>query len=173
MKNTDTPTAEQYQAEIADLRARLEESEETLRAIREGEVDAVIVSGSKGDRVFALSEADNLHRLMVETMNEAGLAATPDGLLVFCNARAAALLGRAKEQLLGHDLVAFAAPSDAERVRQLFRTASTAPADALTTAGVIPAARRSGTITPVTAIASAVRSSVPKFCTSCRWSRIR
>ena len=130
MKTTDTQIAKQLRAEIAGLRARLEEAEETLRAIREGEVDAVIVSGSKGDRVFALSESDNLHRLMVETMNEAGLAATPDGLLVFCNDRAATLFGRAKEQLLGHDLVAFAAPSDAERVRQLFRTASTAPADA-------------------------------------------
>jgi len=130
MKNTDTPTAEQYQAEIADLRSRLEEAEETLRAIREGEVDAVIVTGSKGDRVFALSESDNLHRLMVETMNEAGLAATPAGLLVFCNDRAAALFGRTKEQLLGHDLAEFAAPAEAERVRQLLHSAAIAPADA-------------------------------------------
>ena len=130
MNKTDTQTTMHLRAKIAELSSRLEEAEETLRAIREGEVDAVIVSGSKGDRVFALSEADNLHRLMVETMNEAGLAATPDGLLVFCNDRAAALFGRAKEQLLGHDLAEFAAPADAERVRDLLRTASIAPADA-------------------------------------------
>ena len=133
MKKTDTPTAEQLRAkdaEIADLRARLEEAEETLRAIREGEVDAVIVSGSKGDRVFALSESDNLHRLMVETMNEAGLAATPDGLLVFCNDRAAALFGRTKEQLIGHNLCEFAATADAERVRHMLHSSATAPADA-------------------------------------------
>ena len=54
--------------ENRELRVRLEEAEEALRAIREGEVDAVIVSGSKGDRVFSLTEAENLHRLMVETM---------------------------------------------------------------------------------------------------------
>jgi PAS domain S-box-containing protein len=133
MKKTDTPIADKLlakDAEIEELRVRLEEAEETLRAIREGEVDAVIVSGSKGDRVFALSESDSLHRLMVETMNEAGLAATPDGLLVFCNDRAAALFGRTKEQLLGHDLAEFADPAEAERVRQLLRTASAAPADA-------------------------------------------
>ena len=113
---------------IADLRARLAEAEETLRAIREGEVDAVVVSGSKGDRVFALTESESLPRLMVETMNEAGLAVTPDGLLVFANDRAAGLLGRPKAQLLGHNLGEFIAPSDAGRFRQLLQTA--VPVDA-------------------------------------------
>ncbi len=107
---------------IADLRARLEEAEETLRAIHEGEVDAIVVSGSQGDRVFMLSEPDSLPRWMVETMNEAGLAVTPAGLLVFANARAEILLGRPKEQLLAHDLGALVAPADTERFRQLLRT---------------------------------------------------
>jgi len=127
-------------AENAELRARLEEAEETLRAIREGEVDAVIVSGSKGDRVFALSESDNLSKLMVETMNEAGLAVTPDGLLVFANSRATVLLGRPKDQLLGHNLGEFIAPAAANQFRQLLLTSQTASADAslefLTASGV-------------------------------------
>jgi PAS domain S-box-containing protein len=110
---------------IADLRARLEETEETLYAIREGEVDAIVVSGSHGDRVFMLSEPDSLSRWMVETMNEAGLAVTPDGLLVFTNTRAAVLLGRSKEQLLAKDLSALVVPADADRFRQLLRTAAT------------------------------------------------
>jgi PAS domain S-box-containing protein len=113
---------------IADLRARLEEAEETLRAIREGEVDAVVVTGSKGDRVFALTESESLPRLMVETMNEAGLAVTPEGLLVFANDRAAAFLGRPKDQLLGHDLAEFVAPADADRFRQLLQNAATTDA---------------------------------------------
>lgn len=41
-------------AEIAELRVRLEESEETLRALRAGEVDALII----GDQVFTLESAD-------------------------------------------------------------------------------------------------------------------
>ena len=116
--------------ENAALRARLAEAEETLRAIREGEVDAVVVSGSQGDRVFALTEPDNLHRLMVETMNEAGLATTPDGLLVFCNDRACTLLGRSKEQLLGHDLGEFAAPEERDRLRALLQLKAGAALDA-------------------------------------------
>ena len=38
--------------ELESLRRRLAEAEDALRAIREGEVDAVIVSGSKGERSF-------------------------------------------------------------------------------------------------------------------------
>jgi len=120
----------QLRAENTDLRTRLAEAEETLRAIREGEVDAIVVSGSKGNRVFALAEADNLPRLMIETMNEAGLATTPDGTLLFCNDRTNVLLGRPKEDLLGHNLANFIAPDDAGRFRQLLQAAATANADA-------------------------------------------
>ena len=127
---TDELSLERLVAENAELRARLAEAEETLRAIHEGEVDAVIVSGSKGDRVFALSEAENLHRLMVETMNEVGLAVTPDGTLIFCNERACDLLGRSKDDLVGHDLGEFVATADADRLRQLLKTAVNVKADA-------------------------------------------
>ena len=41
-------------AEIEDLKARLDESEETLRAIRDGEVEALVI----GDRLFTLESAD-------------------------------------------------------------------------------------------------------------------
>ena len=88
--------AEQLLQENADLRARLDEAEETLRAIRNGEVDAVIVSGTQGDRVFSLVETENLYRQMVETMNEAGVAVSIDGTIMFCNERACSLLGRTR-----------------------------------------------------------------------------
>jgi hypothetical protein len=47
-------THKQLAAEVADLRSRLEEANETLRAIRTGEVDAVLVQGPKGDQLFTL-----------------------------------------------------------------------------------------------------------------------
>ncbi len=115
--------------ENSDLRERLGEAEETLRAIHEGEVDAVIVSGAKGDRVFSLVETENLYRLMVETMNEAGVAVSPDGTLVFCNDRAAALLQHSKEQLLGHPLYEFVADGDRKRFNRLLQTALTQTAN--------------------------------------------
>ncbi len=121
---------EQLLQENAELRTRLAEAEETLRAIREGEVDAVIVTGSRGERVFSLSETENLHRLMVEGMNEAGWAVTPEGMLLFCNDRAATLLQRSKGQLLGRRLHEFAAPADAEPLQRLLQSALACATDA-------------------------------------------
>ena len=54
--------------ENLELRARLAESEETLRAIRCGEVDAFFVHGAEGDRVLALEGAESAYRALVEAM---------------------------------------------------------------------------------------------------------
>ena len=42
----------------AELRVRLEEAEETLRAIRSGDVDALVVEGPAGSQVFTLQGVD-------------------------------------------------------------------------------------------------------------------
>jgi len=125
----DAPAQASLQAEIDGLRARLDEAEETLRAIREGEADAIIVSGSQGDRVFSLTETENLHRLMVETMNEAGLAISPEGLLLYCNERAAALLQQSRSALLGRPLMQVMTPQDAWRLQALLDASRNGTAD--------------------------------------------
>jgi len=40
-----------------NLRSRLEELEETLRAIKSGEIDALVVSGHHGEQVYTLKDA--------------------------------------------------------------------------------------------------------------------
>jgi PAS domain S-box-containing protein len=67
-------------------------------------------------------ETDNLYHLMVETMNEAGLAVSPDGTLLFCNDRACSLLQRSKEQLLGRSIGDFIIDLDKERFGRLLQT---------------------------------------------------
>jgi PAS domain S-box-containing protein len=116
--------ASRLRAENEELRRRLEEAEDALRAIREGDVDAVIVSGSKGDRVFSLAESENLHRLMVETMNEAGIATSPDGTILYCNRRACALLQRSSSELVGQHLSEVVAPQHLDRISLLLDNAS-------------------------------------------------
>ncbi len=65
--------------ELAELRARLAEAEETLRAIRTGEVDAVMVAGKEGTQVFTLEGAEHAYRVLIESMNEGALTLTADG----------------------------------------------------------------------------------------------
>ena len=46
--------------ENAELRARLDEAEETLRAIRAGEVDALVI----GEQVYSLKGAETPYRIL-------------------------------------------------------------------------------------------------------------
>ena len=88
-------------AEIAGLRLRLEEAEETIRAIRSGAVDAFVVEVPNGARVYTLESADRPYRLLVEEMQQGALTLSHDGTIVYCNRRFADLVGRASGQLLG------------------------------------------------------------------------
>ena len=72
-------TKQELLKENADLQARLEEAEGTLRAIRHGEVDALVISGPEGDRVFTLKGADHSYRIMVENINEGAATLAADG----------------------------------------------------------------------------------------------
>ncbi len=112
MAKKKTKTSAAYEAEIEQLQLRLEEAEETLRAIREGEVDAVVVSGTKGEQVFSLVGAESIYRLIVETMKEAALTLTFDGQILFCNAQFGQFVQRPLEQIVGHELQEFIAPNN-------------------------------------------------------------
>ena len=101
---------EQLAQENEELRARLAEAEETLRAIREGEVDAIVVAGPGGEQIFSLTGAEQVYRLIAETMSEAALTVAFDGTVLFANAQSGQLLRRPLEQIVGHPLSDFVHP---------------------------------------------------------------
>jgi hypothetical protein len=81
VKSNEAPrTKAELLAENEGLRARLDEAEQTLDAIRSGDVDALVVSGPHGDQVFSLTSAERTYRLIVETMNEAALTVSLAGV---------------------------------------------------------------------------------------------
>jgi two-component system CheB/CheR fusion protein len=51
--------------ELENLRQRLEEAEEPLRATRHGQVDALVVETPVGDRVYTLRTTDQPYRILV------------------------------------------------------------------------------------------------------------
>ena len=56
--------------ELDRLQEQLQEARDTLEAIRSGEVDAVVVSGSKGNQIYSLTGAEQPYRVYVERMQE-------------------------------------------------------------------------------------------------------
>jgi PAS domain S-box-containing protein len=111
----------------SSLRARLREAEEALRAIREGEVDAVVVKGAKGEQVYTLSGAETIYRQAVQTMAEAAMAASADGRIIFCNERLAEFLQEPCESLLGRRLVELVPQEERAGLRELIEQAKSGP----------------------------------------------
>jgi PAS domain S-box-containing protein len=106
-------------ARIQDLQARLDEAEETLRALRSGEVDAVVASGPAGDRVYTLKGADEPYRIMVQDMAEGALTLTPEGLILFSNDQFASIVGVPLERVIGASMYSFTAAEDAPMLSAL------------------------------------------------------
>src|SRR4051812_26115997 len=98
-------------AEIEQLKARLAIAEETLHAIRSGEVDAVVAVGPHGDQIFTIQGAETPYRILVEEMNQGALMIIPDGTIVFANTRFAQLSRTPLEQVTGSSWKKFF-PSD-------------------------------------------------------------
>jgi len=103
MAKKDQPV-KQLLEENQGLRARLEELEDTLRAIQSGEVDALVVSGQQGEQIYTLKDANQPYRVLVETMNEGTATVAPDGIVLYCNTRLAAMLKMPLEKVIGTSL---------------------------------------------------------------------
>jgi PAS domain S-box-containing protein len=105
-------TKQQLFDEIEGLRTRLKEAEETLIAVRNGEVDAIIVSGKQGEQVFTLPGAERVFRVLIETMNEGAASLNQEGLIIYCNQRFAEMIKTPLEKVIGAPLRRFILPSD-------------------------------------------------------------
>ncbi|MGA2822274.1 MAG: PAS domain-containing protein [Bacteroidales bacterium] len=105
-------TKEQLIIENEELHSRLSETEETLIAIRNGEMDAIVVSGTKGEQVYSISSAETPYRTFVEEMNEGALTLTKDGIIIYCNKRFAKLVNQPIERVIGSSFKHFLAPND-------------------------------------------------------------
>ena len=107
--------AEALKARVRELEADLREANETLDAIRNGEVDAVVVGGPQGQVVFTLQNADRPYRVLVEQMREGAVTLNAHGMILYCNQSFAELIGRRSEDIVGERMFDFVKESDALR----------------------------------------------------------
>jgi len=115
------PKTKDLLREIEELRARLEEAESTLEAIRSGGVDALVVSGPEGERVYTLEGADYPYRVLVEVMSEGVVTLSPDGSILSCNSRFSDLVKRPAEEIIGRPFVEFAAEWDHDKLEEFLQ----------------------------------------------------
>ena len=113
--------------ETADLKVRLEETEETLRAIQQYMVDAFVVNRESGIQVVTLNESEIPYRMMVESMNEGAVTLIPDGTIFYCNGRFGEMIGRDCETLIGTPFRALIVSEEQAAFETIFKQAGQGP----------------------------------------------
>lgn len=112
-------TKEQLIIENKELQSRLAETEETLIAIRSGEVDAIVVSGAKGEQVYSISSAETPYRMFIEEMHEGAITLSKEGIIIYCNQRFADIVNEPIERVIGSYFNRFIVPGDKSKFDKL------------------------------------------------------
>ena len=113
------PREEELLRVLEELYGGFAEAEETLLAIRRGEVDAFLVSTDEGEKVYTLNTAEHPYRVLVEQMREGAATLSTDGIILYCNESFARLLGMPLESLMGESIHTFIAPVGADGFRRM------------------------------------------------------
>ena len=124
----ETDAFEQERLSVAELKARLREAEETLDAIRNGEVDAVVVRGPAGQQVYTLENADRPYRVLIEQMQEGAVTLSDDATVLYCNKRFATIVGARRETIVGDVATRFFSRAEWSGFRHLLAGAGRAGA---------------------------------------------
>src|SRR3990170_6885373 len=92
---------DQLVLEIEELRLQLEEANETIDAIRTGQVDAFVFKGYNGHELYTLKSADQVYRIFIEKMTEGAVTLNADGIIVYSNSQFASMVGLPLSQVTG------------------------------------------------------------------------
>jgi PAS domain S-box-containing protein len=97
---------------VDELRVRLAEAEDTLHAIRHGEVEALVVEGPDGPQIYTLTSGEQPYRALVEQMQEGAALLTAGGDILYSNRRFAELVELPLEQVIGATIDRFVKEGD-------------------------------------------------------------
>jgi two-component sensor histidine kinase/PAS domain-containing protein len=82
-----------------------DDADETVQAIYQGDIDAVVVMRAlEGPQVILLHGAEEPYRVLVERMSDGALTAGADGTILYVNSRLCDLTGYPAEDLVGRDI---------------------------------------------------------------------
>jgi len=103
------------------LQKRLQEAEELIDAIRNGRVDALVVSKPGHESIYTLKGADHTYRILIETMDEGAVILSSEATILYCNRSFAQILQISLHQLTGSTITEYIAAQDREQFDTLHR----------------------------------------------------
>lgn len=105
--------------EIAELRRRLAEAEDTIRAIHQGDVDALVVGHHGNQQVFDIGGGAEAYHAFMEVMNVGAAAIDQSGRILYANANLTTVLGVTQNSIQGRLVAEIAPPEVVQAVDRL------------------------------------------------------
>lgn len=118
-----TKSNEQLLSENQELQWQLEEANDTIEAIRTGQVDALVVKNGEAHQLYTLKTADHTYRVFIEKMSEGAVTIDKGGFILYCNSRFAALVNLPLEKVIGVSFESFIATESKSRYYKLNKQA--------------------------------------------------
>lgn len=103
---------ERLKAELQAKEIELEEATDIIDAIRNGEVDALVMKSDQGHQLFTLKSADQTYRIFIEQMSEGALTLNRNGNILYANSQFGSLLDLPLERITGKPFISFVAETD-------------------------------------------------------------
>src|SRR3954463_10123137 len=103
-------SSDQLLQEIEHLRLQLEEANDTIDAIRSGQVDGIVVKGKHGPELYTLNSADQSYRVFIEKMTEGAVTLDRNKTILYCNSRFADIVNMPLSEVIGLSFNVFVEP---------------------------------------------------------------
>jgi len=103
----ETKTYEELLEELEDLSFQLKEANETIHAIRTGQIDALVVETDEGPQLYTLKSADHTYRVFIEKMKEGAVTLNSKGIILYCNSQFADMINMPLAKVIGLPIMNF------------------------------------------------------------------
>ena len=120
----NTKTQKELLLEIEALQAQLKKANDTLHAVCGGTADKADATGKQGDQIFALRNAEQTYRTLIEQMNDGAVIVSDKHTILFCNMRFSEFIKTPREKILGSNLFDYLSKSDRSTVNTLLASAT-------------------------------------------------
>jgi len=108
---------------LAMTKDRLEEANDTIEAIRTGEIDALVIKGNDGHQIYTLKSADQTYRIFIEQMTQGAITINQNGKILYSNSQFATLIEQPLEKVIGQSFFKFIVPTDLSLCEDLINSA--------------------------------------------------
>ena len=115
----DTKTHQEVLEELEELKLQLQEANETIQAIRTGQVDALVVQKEDGLQLYTLKSADHTYRIFIEKMKEGAVTLDRSGLILYSNSQFASIVNLPLTEVIGLPIVKFIPPDYRESFKKI------------------------------------------------------